>query len=60
MGSPASLASLKCVDPEIYAALVGEVHRQRHTIELIAAENFVSSAVLAASGSIMTNKYAEG
>lgn len=54
------MASLKCVDPEIYAALIGEVDRQRYTIELIAAENFVSSAVLAASGSIMTNKYAEG
>ena len=48
------------MDPEIYEALRGEVDRQRYTIELIAAENFVSEAVLAASGSIMTNKYAEG
>ena len=54
------MKSLKNVDPEIYEALRGEVDRQRYTIELIAAENFVSEAVLAASGSIMTNKYAEG
>jgi len=54
------MKSLKSVDPEIYAALAAEVERQRNTIELIAAENFVSEAVLAASGSIMTNKYAEG
>jgi len=54
------MKSLKGVDPEIYAALAAEIERQRYTIELIAAENFVSDAVLAASGSIMTNKYAEG
>jgi glycine hydroxymethyltransferase len=60
LGSPASMNSLRRVDPEIYAALAGEVERQRNTIELIAAENFVSEAVLAASSSIMTNKYAEG
>jgi len=54
------MKSLKSVDPEIYEALVSEIERQRCTIELIAAENFVSEAVLAASGSIMTNKYAEG
>jgi len=52
--------SLKSVDSEIYAALTAEVDRQRYTIELIAAENFVSEAVLAATGSVMTNKYAEG
>ena len=54
------MKSLRSVDPGIYAALVAEIERQRYTIELIAAENFVSDAVLAASGSIMTNKYAEG
>ena len=54
------MKSLKTVDPEIYDALRREIDRQRYTIELIAAENFVSEAVLAASGSIMTNKYAEG
>ena len=54
------MRSLKVVDPEIYEALRGEIERQRYTLELIAAENSVSDAVLAASGSIMTNKYAEG
>jgi len=59
-GSPVAVRSLRHVDPEIYEALRGEIERQRYTLELIAAENFVSEAVLAASGSIMTNKYAEG
>ena len=60
LADTASTKPLRSVDPEIYKALAGEVERQRTTIELIAAENFVSEAVLAASGSIMTNKYAEG
>jgi len=60
LGTPVSTKSLKHVDPEIYSALKHEIERQRNTIELIAAENFVSEAVLAASGSAMTNKYAEG
>jgi len=47
-------------DPEIAAAISGEVHRQNDGIELIASENFVSRAVLQAAGSVMTNKYAEG
>ena len=55
-----ALDPLKETDPEVYAALVGEIERQRNHIELIAAENFVSDAVLCASGSVMTNKYAEG
>ncbi len=55
-----SLHSLRRTDPDIYDALVREVDRQRSHIELIAAENFVSEAVLTVSGSIMTNKYAEG
>ena len=47
-------------DPEIAAAIQGELGRQRHEIELIASENIVSRAVLEAQGSVMTNKYAEG
>src|SRR5215210_4493410 len=48
------------VDSEVQEALDGELARQRTTIELIASENFASPAVLAAQGSVMTNKYAEG
>ncbi|WP_156787854.1 serine hydroxymethyltransferase [Rubrobacter xylanophilus] len=48
------------VDAEVQEALDGELERQRTTIELIASENFASPAVLAAQGSVMTNKYAEG
>ena len=47
-------------DPEIFAAITGELGRQRHEIELIASENIVSRAVMEAQGSVMTNKYAEG
>src|ERR1700750_2018370 len=47
-------------DPEIAAAIQGELGRQRHEIELIASENIVSRAVLEAQGSVLTNKYAEG
>jgi len=53
-------ASLAETDPEIAAAIDGELGRQRHEIELIASENIVSKAVLEALGSVMTNKYAEG
>lgn len=52
--------SLRTIDPEVAAAIEGEVRRQRDGIELIASENFVSSAVLRAVGSVLTNKYAEG
>ena len=55
-----SLDSLRRTDPEMYQTLLGEMDRQRSHIELIAAENFVSEAVLCVSGSVMTNKYAEG
>jgi glycine hydroxymethyltransferase len=48
------------IDPQVAEALSGEVHRQASGLELIASENFVSEAVLAAAGSVMTNKYAEG
>src|SRR6202161_4575287 len=53
-------APLSEADPEIAAAIRGELGRQRHEIELIASENIVSRAVLEAQGSVMTNKYAEG
>ncbi len=47
-------------DPELAAAMQGELQRQRDNIELIASENIVSPAVMAAMGSVLTNKYAEG
>lgn len=48
------------VDPEVGAAMGRELARQRENIELIASENIVSPAVMAAMGSVLTNKYAEG
>ncbi len=53
-------AHLVDVDPEVAAALDGELARQRDTLEMIASENFVPRAVLEAAGSVLTNKYAEG
>jgi glycine hydroxymethyltransferase len=52
--------ALESRDAEIFAAIRGELGRQRDEIELIASENIVSRAVLEAQGSVMTNKYAEG
>ncbi|MCA0042850.1 serine hydroxymethyltransferase [Celeribacter litoreus] len=52
--------SLSSRDPELFASITDELGRQRHEIELIASENIVSSAVMEAQGSVMTNKYAEG
>jgi len=54
------MKNLKTADPEIFAAIQSEVHRQNSKLELIASENFVSFAVLEAMGSALTNKYAEG
>ena len=51
---------LSQLDPEIYAAIAGELARQQNHIELIASENFTYPAVLEAQGSVLTNKYAEG
>jgi glycine hydroxymethyltransferase len=48
------------VDPEIYDAIQHEVERQHSQLELIASENFTSEAILEATGSVFTNKYAEG
>nr|MDK2850319.1 glycine hydroxymethyltransferase [Candidatus Cloacimonadota bacterium] len=47
-------------DPELFAAMSAELHRQQENLELIASENFTSMAVMEAQGSILTNKYAEG
>jgi len=52
--------SLEAVDPEIFQAVADERRRQNTGIELIASENFVSRAVMEATGSVLTNKYAEG
>ena len=54
------MSFLEKVDPEVAQAIGLETRRQAGKLELIASENFVSEAVLAAQGSIMTNKYAEG
>jgi len=51
---------VKSQDPEVAQAIEQEENRQRNTIELIASENFVSRAVMATQGSVLTNKYAEG
>ena len=51
---------LAVVDPEVHQAIQGELYRQHSHLELIASENFTSEAVLEATGSICTNKYAEG
>ena len=52
--------SLKEIDPEIYAAIQNETRRQETGLEMIASENFTYESVLAAAGSVFTNKYAEG
>ncbi|GAA4666507.1 serine hydroxymethyltransferase [Gordonia humi] len=52
--------SLADLDPDVAAAMNGELSRQRDTLEMIASENFVPRAVLQAQGSVLTNKYAEG
>ena len=51
---------IKQTDPEVAEAIAKELERQQNTIELIASENFTSPAVMAACGSVLTNKYAEG
>ena len=51
---------IRKVDPDVAQAIEKELHRQQNTIELIASENFTSPAVMAACGSVLTNKYAEG
>jgi glycine hydroxymethyltransferase len=58
--SSTAWASIAEVDPELWAAMEAERHRQADKIELIASENYVYAAVLEAQGSWLTNKYAEG
>ena len=55
-----TIGMVNAVDPELGAAMERELTRQRENIELIASENIVSPAVMAAMGSVLTNKYAEG
>ena len=55
-----SIGFVKKFDPEVGASMEAELARQQRNIELIASENFVSGAVMAAMGSVLTNKYAEG
>jgi glycine hydroxymethyltransferase len=54
------MSELKAQDPILYRAIADEREREKNQLELIASENFVSDAVLEATGSVMTNKYAEG
>jgi glycine hydroxymethyltransferase len=56
----ADWAALQATDPEVAAAVAGELNRERTNLRLIASENYASPAVLAAVGSSMNNKYAEG
>ena len=55
-----TIGFVQAADPEVGAAMQRELGRQRENIELIASENIVSPAVMAAMGSVLTNKYAEG
>src|SRR5216110_1948101 len=55
-----SKQSLKAIDPDLWAVVQQEHQRQEQHIELIASENYTSPAVMAAQGSQLTNKYAEG
>ena len=55
-----TIGFVRAADPEVGAAMQRELSRQRQNIELIASENIVSPAVMAAMGSVLTNKYAEG
>ena len=55
-----NMKKLEIVDKEVYDAIQSELQRQQNTLELIASENYVSQAVLEATGSVLTNKYAEG
>jgi len=54
------MSILASADPELWSAIEHETHRQRDGLELIASENYTSAAVLAAAGTVLTNKYAEG
>ena len=55
-----TICFVKNYDPELADLMFEELYRQRRNIELIASENIASPAVIAAMGTILTNKYAEG
>ena len=55
-----TIGFVKMADPAVGEAMEKELFRQRRNLELIASENIVSPAVMAAMGSVLTNKYAEG
>ncbi len=52
--------SIEKQDPDVWAAIAGEIDRQRDGLEMIASENYTSPAVMQCMGSVLTNKYAEG
>jgi len=54
------MSLLETADPDIFRAIESERHRQRNGLEMIASENYTSKAVMAAQGTVLTNKYAEG
>src|SRR5438094_1080082 len=56
----ADSSTIAATDPQLWSAIQNEFRRQEEGIELIASENFASPAVLAAQGSVLTNKYSEG
>src|SRR5690625_7813746 len=58
--SDAQYQEMRDLDSEVFAAISGEIARQRDTLEMMASENFVPRAVLQALGSALTNKYAVG
>jgi glycine hydroxymethyltransferase len=51
---------IEAEDPEVWAAIAGEMDRQQHGLEMIASENYTSPAIMQAAGTVLTNKYAEG
>ena len=55
-----TVQALQDTDPDVFTAIQAEEQRQREKLVLIASENYASSAVMAAQGCLMTNKYAEG
>jgi glycine hydroxymethyltransferase len=59
-GKKSTMNYLERQDPELWAAIAGEMDRQRNGLEMIASENYTSPAVMQAVGSVLTNKYAEG
>ena len=52
--------SIQTNDPEVWAAIEAEQQRQQQGLEMIASENYTSPAIMQATGSVLTNKYAEG